>query len=223
MPNLKYLGHSCFLLSANNTTIIFDPFLTGNPANIAQSDEVNPNYILVSHAHGDHLGDGIEIAKRTGAIAISTFEVANLFVDEGCNAHGMHLGGNHKFNFGSVKIVPAFHGSGVAGGHACGFVVDFFGSKIYFAGDTCLFGDMMLIGKLGIEYALIPIGDNFTMGPEDALSAVKLIHPKVVIPMHYNTWPLIAQDPKAFKEQVNVFCNTKVEIMNPGNKLDLVF
>ena len=221
MPKLRYLGHSCFVLSAHNISIIFDPFLTDNPANILKESEVDPNYILVSHAHGDHLGDGIKIAKRTGAMAISTFEVANLFAEESCTVHGMHLGGKYNFEFGSVKIIPAFHGSGVAGGHACGFVVDFFGVKVYFAGDTSLFGDMMLVSKLGIDYALLPIGDNYTMGPEDALSAVKLIHPKTVIPMHYNTWPLIAQDPEDFKTKVESFCSSKVNIMNPGDEIEL--
>jgi L-ascorbate metabolism protein UlaG (beta-lactamase superfamily) len=222
MATLKFFGHSCFELAENNTRLIFDPFFTGNPWNIAAASDVNPNYLLVSHGHADHLGDGIDIAKRTKAVVISTFEVASLFSNENCSIHAMHIGGRHDFDFGWVKIVAAFHGAGVPGGHACGFLVNFFGTVVYFAGDTSLFGDMALIGKTAkVDYALLPIGDNFTMGPEDALEAVKLINPKVVVPMHYNTWPPIKQSPEDFKAKVEAESFVLVEIVAPGESIEL--
>jgi L-ascorbate metabolism protein UlaG (beta-lactamase superfamily) len=134
----------------------------------------------------------------------------------------MHLGGKHPFDFGYVKITPAFHGSGIAGGHACGFIVNFFNTTVYFAGDTALFGDMALLGRLEkIDYALLPIGDNFTMGPDDALEAASLLKPQAIIPMHYNTWPLIQQDPEKFKLQVEQKLSITVHVISPGSLLKL--
>ncbi|MDR1701779.1 MAG: metal-dependent hydrolase [Sporomusaceae bacterium] len=222
MVTLKFYGHSCFELTEKNTSLIFDPFFTGNPWDIATAADVNPNYLLISHAHDDHLGDGLAIAKRTQATAISTFEVASLFSNENYPAHAQHIGGKHDFDFGWVKIIAAFHGAGVPGGHACGFLVNFFGTIVYFAGDTSLFGDMALINKTAkVDYALLPIGDNFTMGPEDALEAAKLVNPKTVIPMHYNTWPLIKQSAADFKAKVEKETTIAVKIVNPGETITL--
>ena len=222
MITLKYLGHSCFHLSDGSTSLIFDPFLTDNPFKIIPASQVNCNYILVSHAHFDHLGDTVDIANRTSATVISTAEIANLCSGKGCKSHAMHIGGKHQFGFGFVRITPAFHGAGVEGGHACGFVINFFGKTIYFAGDTSLFGDMALLGRLEkIDYALLPIGDNFTMGPDDAVEAVAMLKPKAVIPMHYNTWPLIAQSPDLFKNSVESKFNIPVHIVAPGEILNL--
>lgn len=221
MVTLKFYGHSCFTVTHNNTTLLFDPFFSGNPANPATAEDIHCNYILVSHGHNDHLGDTFAIAKRTGATVIATFELASLAEQQGCANIGMHLGGKRSFDFGYVRITPAFHGAGIPGGHAAGFIVNFFGKTLYFAGDTALFGDMALLGRLEkIDYALLPIGDNFTMGPDDAVEAVKLLQPKTVIPMHYNTWPIIAQSPEDFAAKVKEL-NISVQIMNPGQSIEL--
>ncbi|MDF2570507.1 MAG: hypothetical protein K0R55_2111 [Sporomusa sp.] len=221
MITLTFDGQACFALKSDNTTLLFDPFFTGNPVNTTNVNEIECNYILVSHGHGDHLGDTVDIAKRTGATVIATAELAALVGQQDCANISMHLGGKRSFDFGYIRITPAFHGSGVPGGHAAGFIVNFFGKTIYFAGDTALFGDMSLLGRLEkIDYALLPIGDNYTMGPDDAIEAVKLLNPRTVIPMHYNTWPLIAQSPEYFKENVEAL-NIPVHIMNPGQSIDL--
>ena len=221
MSTLTFWGHACFGLAHENTTLLFDPFFTGNPVNPAKAEDIYCNYILVSHAHGDHLGDALTIAKQAGATIISTAEIATLAGQQDCANISMHLGGKRAFDFGHVRITPAFHGAGIAGGHAAGFIVKFFDKTIYFAGDTALFGDMALLGRLEkIDYALLPIGDNFTMGPDDAVEAVKLLQPAAVIPMHYNTWPLIAQSAEAFKEKV-AGLHIPVHIMIPGQQLSL--
>lgn len=221
MISLTFYGHACFALKSNNTSLLFDPFFTGNPVNTAKAAEIECSYILVSHGHGDHLGDTVDIAKRTGATVISTAELAALAGQQDCANISMHLGGKRSFDFGYVRITPAFHGAGIPGGHAAGFIVNFFGKTIYFAGDTALFGDMALLGRLEkIDYALLPIGDNFTMGPADAVEAAKLLNPRAVIPMHYNTWPVITQSPEAFKEEVEKL-NIPVHIMHPGQSIEL--
>ena len=223
MITLKFHGHACFQLTYNHISLLFDPFFTGNPKAVITPDEISCNYILTSHGHDDHLGDTISIAKRTGATVIATAEVAKLCNDQGCATHAMHIGGKHTFDFGYVRITPAFHGSGVLGGHACGFIVNFFGKTIYFAGDTGIFGDMSLLGRLeNIDYALLPIGDNYTMGPSDAAEAANLLKPGNVIPMHYDTWPLIAQDPTAFKKDVETRFKIPVHIVHPGEEITLL-
>lgn len=220
MTSLKFFGHSCFQLTNNQTSVIFDPFLTDNPFNIARPADIKCNYVLISHGHFDHLGDGIAIAKQNGATVIATAEIAGLCGSQGCQTHAMHIGGKHAFDFGYVRITPAFHGAGVEGGHACGFIVSFFGKTVYFAGDTSLFGDMALLGSLeAIDYALLPIGDNFTMGPSDAVEAAAMLKPKTVIPMHYNTWPLIAQNPEEYKAAVEQRLQIPVTIVKPGETL----
>ncbi|MBP2654437.1 MAG: metal-dependent hydrolase [Firmicutes bacterium] len=222
MISVKYHGHSNFQLTNGDTAILFDPFFKGNPVNTADPEKIDCNYICVSHAHSDHLGDALSIAKRTGATIISSFEIAMMAEREGCNAHGLHIGGKHGFEFGFVKLTPALHGAGIEGGTACGFIVNFFERIIYFAGDTGLFSDMELIGrKHKIDYALLPIGDNYTMGPEDAVEAVGLLKPRTVIPMHYNTWPLIAQSPETFKKDAESKFDCTVKIIIPGGTIQL--
>ena len=222
MPELKFLGHACFMLKEGPSALIIDPFLTGNPQAAATADQIDCQYILVSHAHDDHIGDTVSIAKRTGATVISTAEVARFCGEKGVQAHGMHLGGKHKFDFGVVRITPAFHGSGLPGGHACGFIVRQGEQRVYFAGDTALFGDMTLLGRLeSIDCALLPIGGNFTMGPKDAAEAVAMLKPAMVVPMHYNTWPVIEQDPSQFKQDVESRLSTPVRILKPGETLTL--
>ncbi len=223
MKTLRFFGHACFMLQDDKTSILFDPFFTDNPFNIAAAKEVSADYILVSHAHFDHIGDTASIATRCGATVISTAEVCRLLDEKGCKTHAMHLGGKMPFPFGSVRVTPAFHGSGVAGGHACGFIVNFGGTNVYFAGDTSLFGDMALLGKLEkIDYALLPIGSNFTMGPDDAAIAAEMLQAANIVPMHYNTWPPIEQDPEAYKKLVEAKSAAKVHIMPPGDILELV-
>ena len=222
MVTFSYFGHACFTLSDGKTTLLFDPFFTNNPLATITADQVECQYILVSHAHFDHLGDAVVIAKRTGATIISTAEVAHLCADQGCTVHGMNLGGSYRFDFGKVRVTFALHSSGIAGGTTCGFVLHFGDQVIYFAGDTALFGDMKLIGhKEKIDYALLPIGDNFTMGLEDAAMAAQWLNAKHVIPIHYNTWPPIAQDPEKFKELAESTSRAEVHIVSSGNSLEL--
>src|ERR1700756_1267263 len=197
---VRWLGHACLLIETNGLYLLLDPFLTGNPAAAAKASDVPADFVLVSHGHGDHVGDAIDIARRTGATVIANYEISEWLKGKGvAKVHGQQHGGGHGFAFGRVKLTLAFHGSmlpdGSNGGNPCGFLLYLEGGiKIYAAQDTGLFGDMRLIGEEGIDLALLPIGDNFTMGPDDALRAVKLIGPRRVIPIHYNTWPLIAQD-----------------------------
>jgi len=222
MPTLKYFGHSCFLLSHEKTAILFDPFLRENPHKIAMPDDIDCQYLLPSHGHFDHLGDTVDIAKRTGATVVSTAEVARACGEQGATTHAMHIGGKHAFPFGYIRITQAFHGSGIPGGHAAGFIVNFFGKTLYHTGDTGIFGDMAILGRLEkIDCALLPIGDNFTMGPSDAAEAAAMLQPKLVIPMHYNTWPLIAQDPAAFKQDVEKRFKIPVKVLDPGQSYDL--
>lgn len=220
---VTFLGHAGFHVEESGVSLLFDPFLTGNPVALARPAEIRADYILVSHAHGDHLGDSVEIAKANDSVVISTYEVANLIGEQGARSHGMHIGGKKAFDFGYIRITQAFHGAGVAGGHACGFMVNFFGRTIYHTGDTGIFGDMKLLAELDPVYlALVPIGGNYTMDADDAAVATSLIKPKVVIPMHYATFPLINADPLAFRGKVESGVpGTQVEILRPGESISL--
>ncbi|MER2599894.1 MAG: metal-dependent hydrolase [Caldilineales bacterium] len=200
-------GHACFSLQSDDTALLFDPFLSDNPAAKITADAVAANYILVSHGHFDHMPDAVGIAQRTGAPVISNFEIAGWMSKQGvANAHGMQPGGAFHFPFGRVKQTIAHHGSalpdGSNGGVATGFIVDIAGRRVYYTGDTALFSDMRLYGEEGIDVLVLPIGDNFTMGPEDALRCVQFVKPKVVIPLHYDTWPPIAQNSAAFAARI---------------------
>lgn len=223
---LTWLGHACWKIETPNGTLLIDPFVTGNPAAPISADQLHPDYILVSHAHGDHLGDAVEIAKRTGAQVISNFEIANYFTGQGIQAHDLHIGGSKEFPFGRVKLTIAHHGSsfpdGKYGGNPSGFLLTIGKKKIYDSADTALFYDMKLIGEEGLDVAMIPIGDNYTMGPDDAVKAAKYLHPKFLVPMHYNTFDLIKQDPAAFaKRVVRTVPKTKVVVLKPGESLEL--
>lgn len=216
-----YINHACFMIEKNNSAIIFDPFLDGNPEGL-QANDIKVDYIFISHGHFDHLGSAFEIAKNCDSTIISTAEICGLAEAAGCKAHAMHLGGTFMFPFGKVRVAMAFHGSGVPGGHACGFVVDFYGTKVYFAGDTALYSDMQLLPQLdAFDYAVLPIGGNFTMDPKDAAIAAKFLQAKYVIPVHYNTWPPIAQDVDAYKADVEATTSSKVLIVKPGETIEL--
>ena len=220
MPELTFLGHASFLLEdSDKEKLLFDPYISENPAASVGVDDLKANYIMVSHGHADHLGDAHKIAQDNNATIVSSAEIARQAQGNGLNAHAQHLGGRHSYPFGSVKLTLAFHGAGIPGGHACGFVVDYYGKNIYFAGDTALFGDMKLIGELdSLDIALLPIGDNFTMGQEDAAIAASFLQAKIVIPYHYNTWPLIETDPQEFKKKVESETDSQVVVLDPGEK-----
>ena len=217
-----FLGHACFAIDTGKETLLFDPFLTGNGEAATTADQVKCDYILLSHAHGDHFGDAVPIALGTGANVIAIPEVLGLFPKTVLKTQPMNLGGQVKLDFGTVKMVPAMHSSGVAGGVACGFIITFNdGPTVYYSGDTALFGDMKLLGELyDIDYAILPIGDNYTMGPDDAILAAKFLKAKHVIPLHYNTWPVIEQDPEDFKEKAEAK-GIQVTVVKAGKAIEL--
>lgn len=217
---LTFLGHATWLVRTGGKTLLIDPFLTGNPAATKQADEITCDFVLISHAHSDHIGDAEAILKRTGATAITTNEIGSDLQAKGLEVHPMHLGGKRQFPFGSVKLVSALHGSGVAGGHACGFLIESEGKKLYFAGDTALTTDMQLLRDVWgpIDIALLPIGSYFTMDADDAAVACRFISPRTVVPMHYNTFPLIETDLDHFRAQVaKESPGTEVVVITPGN------
>ncbi|MCE9531759.1 MAG: metal-dependent hydrolase [Planctomycetes bacterium] len=225
---MRWLGHSCLLFESGGKNILIDPFLTGNPKAAMKANQVPADFILVSHGHGDHVGDAVEIAERTGATVIANYEIATWFQEKmGVrNVHGMQHGGSHVFPFGKVKFTLAFHGSalpdGSNGGNPCGFLITFNdGKKVYDAADTGLFGDMKLIGEEEIDLAILPIGDNFTMGPDDAIRAVKFLTPKRVVPIHFDTFPLIAQDANAWAERVRKETTAVPIVMKPGEAMQV--
>jgi len=223
---ITWYSHACFLIQTNKAKLLIDPFITGNPLAPVQADDIEADYILVSHGHGDHVGDSIPIAKRTGAMVISNHEIQNWMSGQGVeNVHAQHIGGGFDYPWGRVKLTIAQHGSmlpdGSNGGNPCGFLFYIEGRKIYHACDTGLFYDMKLIGEEGIDLAILPIGDNFTMGPDDALRAVKLIEPRQVVPIHYDTFEVIGQDPQAWATTVENDTDTRVRVMKPGESIEL--
>lgn len=225
MIKYTYYGHASFLLDDGTSKVLTDPFLTGNPLAAIQADAVACDYILLTHAHGDHLGDAPAIAKRTGAMILGIPEVLDvcLQAEADIKTHGMNIGGSVKLPFGKVRMTMALHSSGVAGGIACGYVIQIGGVNVYFAGDTALFSDMKLIGqKDPLDYAVLPIGDNYTMGLEDAALAAQWLNTKNVIPIHYNTWPVIAQEALKYKEVTEGMTRAAVHIVEPGESLELV-
>jgi len=223
---ITWYSHACFLIEASGARLLTDPFLTGNALAPVRADEVEADYILVSHGHSDHVGDTLAIAKRTGATVISNFEIQNWVAGQGVeNVHPQHIGGGHDYPWGRLKLTIAHHGSGLPdgsyGGNPAGFLFYLEGKKIYNACDTGLFYDMKLIGEEGIDLAILPIGDNFTMGPDDALRAAKLIEPTRIIPIHYDTFEVIKQDPQAWARRVERETSAQVLVMKPGDTLEL--
>jgi L-ascorbate metabolism protein UlaG (beta-lactamase superfamily) len=222
LAKLTWHGHAtCSLETDDGTRLVIDPFFDENPACNVSVDDVEADFILISHGHGDHIADAIPLAERTGATIIATFEVASYMESQGLTVSAHHIGGAVRYPFGRVKLTPALHGGIVElpGGEKytslpAGLLVHLAsGQRFHHAGDTALIADMALL-KGQVDVAMLPIGDRYTMGPEDAVRAVEMIEPKVVIPIHYNTWPPIAQDPEAFRKAVGK--RAQVEILAPG-------
>jgi L-ascorbate metabolism protein UlaG (beta-lactamase superfamily) len=217
---LTYFGHSCFLIESKGKRVIIDPFLTGNPQAPVAPSSLRVDAVLVTHGHGDHMGDAIRICKDTGALLVGVFELVQYAASKGVQGHPMHIGGSRQFDFGWVKLTIAHHGSmtsdGIYTGNPCGFLYRNEEKTIYHAGDTGLFYDMKLIGEMHpLDVALLPIGDNFTMGIQDAAKAAELLNPKIVIPMHYGTFDVIRSDPKEYLRALEKI-GLRGEIVAPG-------
>lgn len=218
-------GHACIEIHLNDgSRLLFDPFLTGNPIADIEAAEIATDYILLTHGHSDHVGDTVEIAQRNQAQIISNVEIVSYTESFGIEGHGMNLGGQYQFPFGMIKFVPALHSSSLEidgvpryMGTAAGIILQAEGHTIYHAGDTALFSDLRLIGEqYDLDVVFLPIGDNFTMGPKDAAQAAAWLQAKCVIPIHYNTFPIIEQDPYAFTNQIE-----NGWVLLPGESIEL--
>lgn len=223
---LRYFSHSAFQITTpEGTSILIDPFLTGNPTAPVTADEVKADVILLTHGHGDHLGDTLDIAQRCGALCICENELAGYLASKGLRAHNMHIGGSYGFDFGRVKLTQALHSSVTpdrqCNGAATGLLIQIQDTLIYHTGDTGLFSDLKLIGdRNAVDLMLVPIGDNFTMGIDDAVAACEFVRPKKVIPMHYNTFPMIEADPREFKAKVQAR-GIDCQVLEYGQEIDI--
>lgn len=227
---LRWLGHSALLFENDGKHVLVDPFLTGNPKAAIGPEDAPADLVLISHGHGDHVGDSVAIAKRTGATVASNYEIGGWLQQPAqglSRVEGLQHGGSFTFaDWVRVKLTLAFHGSalpdGSNGGNPCGFLLTFpDGTKVYDAADTALFGDMALIGEEGLDLALLPIGDYYTMGVDDSIRAIRLLKPKYVVPIHYNTFPPIAQDAKAWAARVEKETNARPVVLEPGDWFDI--
>lgn len=214
---ITYVGHSAFILEEGNFKAIIDPFISGNSMTTFKPQDITElTHIFVTHGHGDHIGDTEELAKANDALIISNAEISGYLANKGLRVHGMHIGGRHSFDFGKVKLTPALHGSAIStesgtldGGNPCGFIIEVNGKKVYHLGDTGLTMDMKLVEGEDIDVALVPIGGNYTMDIDDAIRAVDFVRPKIAIPMHYDTFPVIKADPVEFAKKNNT-CETVI-------------
>jgi L-ascorbate metabolism protein UlaG (beta-lactamase superfamily) len=218
--DVRFLGHAAFSLSDGGTTVLIDPFLTGNPKAAISADDAEATTILLTHGHGDHIGDTVAIAKRTGATAVAIVEIANELGEEGIDVRDPNLGGTVEFDWGWAKLVPAWHTSTTPKGTAntpAGLLINFGGTVVYHLGDTSLFSDLSLVGKRHpIDIALICIGGHYTMDRFDAVDAAQLVGAKTYIPCHYNTFPPIETDAQAFKSDVESATDASVVVLEPG-------
>ena len=217
---VRFLGHACFELTGGDATVLIDPFLSGNPKAAISANDVAATTILLTHGHGDHIGDSVAIAKRTGAPVVAIVEIANELREEGVDVRDPNMGGTVKFDWGWVKLVPAWHTSTTPKGTAnvpAGLLISFQDTVVYHLGDTCVFSDMQLVGKRNpIDIALMCIGGHYTMDRVDGVDAAELIGAKTVIPCHYNTFPPIETDAEAFKSDVESATRSNVVILDPG-------
>jgi len=223
---LRYFSHSSFQITTDSgLVLLIDPFLDGNPTSPVDSGQVSADFIILTHGHGDHIGDSFNIAERCDPLFICVNELANYCIGKGFRAHNMHIGGSYRFDFGLLKFTIAHHGSmtpdNTYAGEPAGVVLSIDGKTLYHTGDTGLFYDMKLIGELTpLDYMVLPIGDNFTMGITDAVKAVELARPKTAIPMHYNTFPVIEADPQEFRTKVEA-AGLHARVMEYGEEIEL--
>jgi L-ascorbate metabolism protein UlaG (beta-lactamase superfamily) len=217
---VRFLGHACFTLTDGSTTILIDPFLTGNPKGAISAEDVSATEILLTHGHQDHYGDTVAIAKRTGAPVTAITELAGEIGEQGVEVNDPNMGGTVKFDWGWVKLVPAWHTSTTPNGTVntpAGLLISFDGTIVYHLGDTCLFSDLQLVGKRHpIDVALMCIGGHYTMDRTDAVDAAALVGAKTVIPCHYGTFPAIETDAQAFKSDVESATESAVVVLEPG-------
>jgi L-ascorbate metabolism protein UlaG (beta-lactamase superfamily) len=220
MTEITFLGHAAFTITDGATTVLIDPFLTGNPKAAISAEDVNADAILITHAHADHVGDCVAISKRTGAPVVAIVELAEELGEEGIDAQGINFGGTAVFDWGWAKMVPAWHTAVSAKGVGtipAGFLINFKGTVVYHLGDTGLFSDLSLVGKRHpIDVALIPVGGHYTMDPIDAVDAADLIKAQTVIPCHYNTFPAIEIDVNQFQSDVNSATTSHCVVLEPG-------
>ncbi len=225
MITLTWYGHATLGLQTGLHKLLIDPYFSDNPAASTTADHVTADYILITHGHHDHVGDAVEIGTRTRAVAISNVEISRWLAKQGLQSQGLKFWEETAFPFGSVKLTKAVHGTGLPdgsdGGEPGGFLLIIEGKRIYIAGDTQLFEEMKSLGREGLDWAVLPIGDHYTMDPNQALQAVKILAPKHVMPYHYNTWDKIRQDPLAWAARVEKETTTKAHVLKPGETIEV--
>jgi L-ascorbate metabolism protein UlaG (beta-lactamase superfamily) len=227
MPaKFTWLGHACWLVESAGKKILVDPFLDDSPTAPVKSNSVSADFILLTHGHFDHISDAVKIAKRCDATCVSNFEICEWLGKQGVSkSEAMNIGGTIALPWGTVKSTIAVHSSalpdGAYGGNPGGFLLTLDGSRIYIAGDTALFSDMKLYGQGGLDLAIVPIGDRFTMGPDDSIEAIRLLNPRRAAPSHYNTWPPIAQDAKAWGARVKKETAAEPIVLEPGGSFSI--